>query len=471
MRHFVTCCVIALCLTVGLNSARADELSASFVRTDTTICDGGYLAIEIYVTVPSQSQFTIEYKYNGSTRSDNTPYSKVTDGIYTTDAILIEWKDESNNYEEQTIELISIYSQADGTTELSDTYTINLYATPEPEILTDDKVCGYGSELIADNSWSAISTYKWEVDGGTLTNDDSYIANLYLGKEGTINATLTETTGGKCVASTSKSITYIGSPSATLTGDDVVICSNIDDPDFDFNADLYLTGYEPFTVSMTNGQQFSNLASGTQSIDLSVYEAQNLTIASVYDVNGCPADADSIYGEILVTDRKPSPTVTYTSGKNIDLIGTISESGNTCEWKLASPYADYDAEITNSQSEEAILTTNMNGLIALDFIETNNDGAACPDTATLYVYIDQPLFAPDGFSPNGDGINDYLVIEGLPAENHVMVCDAKGQVVFEQDNYRNDWSADGLDDGYYVCIYKGNGTKTIKQTLVIKRSK
>ena len=462
-------------MIVGTERARADELSASFVNTDTTICDQAQLSIDIYVNIPSQSQFTIQYKYDGSTRSDNTPYSKVVDGIYTTDAILFEMS-EGSNYEAHTVELVSLYSQADGTVELSGTYTVYLYATPTAEILTDSEVCGYGSELLANNQWSAISTYSWETDGGTLTNADSYIANLYVGQEQLITATLTETTGGKCVDTTSKQITYIGSPSATLTGDDIVICSNIDDPAFDFEADIYLTGHYPFTVDMTNGQQFTSLSIGTTTLDLNATQAQTLTVASITDTNGCSADADSISGEIIITDRKPNPTVsndttTYTSGKDIAISGTISDSGNTCLWKLASTYADYDAEITYDQSEDALLNTNMNGFMALDFIETNNDGTACPDTATLYLTIDQPLFAPDGFSPNGDGVNDYFVIEGLPAENHVMVCDAKGKVVFEQDNYRNDWAADDLEDGYYVCIYKGLGSKTVKQTIVIKRSK
>ena len=82
-----------------------------------------------------------------------------------------------------------------------------------------------------------------------------------------------------------------------------------------------------------------------------------------------------------------------------------------------------------------------------------------------------PLRYPNGFSPNGDGHNDHLVIEGLPAENHVTVFDSRGKIVFEKDNYRNDWDAQGVNDGYYVYVFKGNGVKTTKETLAIKRSK
>ena len=51
----------------------------------------------------------------------------------------------------------------------------------------------------------------------------------------------------------------------------------------------------------------------------------------------------------------------------------------------------------------------------------------------------------DGISPNGDGINDTWVVDGIqnyPA-NKVQVFDKWGDMVFEKDNYNNDWGGKG----------------------------
>ena len=81
-----------------------------------------------------------------------------------------------------------------------------------------------------------------------------------------------------------------------------------------------------------------------------------------------------------------------------------------------------------------------------------------------------PLRYPNAISPNGDNVNDKLVIEGLPANNTLFVYDGRGKKVYEKVNYRNQWSADGLDDGYYAYVLKGDGISTIKETLAIKRN-
>jgi gliding motility-associated-like protein len=74
-----------------------------------------------------------------------------------------------------------------------------------------------------------------------------------------------------------------------------------------------------------------------------------------------------------------------------------------------------------------------------------------------------------GFSPNGDNMNDFFVIEGAQeyADNTVKVYDRQGNAVFEQKGYRNDWNGTwkggkNLPDGTYFYLFNnGKGeTKT-----------
>jgi large repetitive protein len=52
------------------------------------------------------------------------------------------------------------------------------------------------------------------------------------------------------------------------------------------------------------------------------------------------------------------------------------------------------------------------------------------------------LIVPQAFTPDGDGINDYFVIDGItkyPGSN-LIVMNRWGNVVYETENYQNDWA-------------------------------
>ncbi|HLU86153.1 MAG TPA: gliding motility-associated C-terminal domain-containing protein, partial [Taishania sp.] len=61
------------------------------------------------------------------------------------------------------------------------------------------------------------------------------------------------------------------------------------------------------------------------------------------------------------------------------------------------------------------------------------------------------LTIPEGFSPNKDGINDYFEIPEIYEYSNVelKVWNRWGDIVFESDNYRNEW--DGTCKGQF-CI-------------------
>lgn len=82
----------------------------------------------------------------------------------------------------------------------------------------------------------------------------------------------------------------------------------------------------------------------------------------------------------------------------------------------------------------------------------------------------------NGISPNGDGKNDVLVIEGadVVANNELIIFDGRGKVVYQTRDYQNDWggtdnSGKILPDGYYYFNFRGEGVD-IKDYLIIKSS-
>ncbi|NPA35735.1 MAG: gliding motility-associated C-terminal domain-containing protein [Chlorobi bacterium] len=87
------------------------------------------------------------------------------------------------------------------------------------------------------------------------------------------------------------------------------------------------------------------------------------------------------------------------------------------------------------------------------------------------------LTNPNGFSPNGDGINDFFKIMGAThiPNNQLKVFNRRGKLVYSASNYQNNWdgtNSDGtpLEDGTYYYIFTGDNIDPIKEYLIIKRS-
>jgi gliding motility-associated-like protein len=92
-----------------------------------------------------------------------------------------------------------------------------------------------------------------------------------------------------------------------------------------------------------------------------------------------------------------------------------------------------------------------------------------------------PVTIPNGFSPNDDGVNDKLVIEGL--ENYpgsvVRIFNVWGDLVYEKTDYQNDWDAKAnvknvVGEGklpagtYYIYVDLKKGKKGKATFLIIK---
>ncbi|MBD2700531.1 DUF11 domain-containing protein [Spirosoma sp. BT702] len=90
------------------------------------------------------------------------------------------------------------------------------------------------------------------------------------------------------------------------------------------------------------------------------------------------------------------------------------------------------------------------------------------------------VFIPQGFSPNGDGINDLFVIRGTAGMQVSMeVYNRWGHMVYQNNDYKNDWDGkpnngiaissdpNGLPDGtYYYIITLSDGRKFVRYMTI-----
>ena len=83
------------------------------------------------------------------------------------------------------------------------------------------------------------------------------------------------------------------------------------------------------------------------------------------------------------------------------------------------------------------------------------------------------MIAYRGFSPNGDGMNDYFFIDNLPAQNELIILNRWGNEVFKSSSYNNDWDGTGINGellvGTYFYFLKSNGKIIDKGYIYINR--
>ncbi len=144
---------------------------------------------------------------------------------------------------------------------------------------------------------------------------------------------------------------------------------------------------------------------------------------------------------------------------NVQLSGSMSAGSGI--------WSSTDSEITFSDPNDPDATTSGLTVGQNTIIWTVTDGT-CIETDTLIITVKSPiecntdsLQMPTGFSPNGDGPNDYFVIHGLihyPV-NNFSVFNRWGNKVYEKKNYNNEWdgtnnSGEKLPDGTYFVIFE-----------------
>ena len=117
----------------------------------------------------------------------------------------------------------------------------------------------------------------------------------------------------------------------------------------------------------------------------------------------------------------------------------------------------------------AIVKNGYFGDDTFEYTITNYHG----DTSTALVTVMVTGFTiPDGFSPNGDAINDTFVIQrSSNLTINLIVFNRWGNKVFEQANYANDWEGTGINNQalpegtYYRIVEAINNTTGQTQKL------
>lgn len=193
-------------------------------------------------------------------------------------------------------------------------------------------------------------------------------------------------------------------------------------------------------------------------------------------INGvCPPEVDDVnitfFEAPSVADAGQDTTLLPLTTE-INLYGNTPLVG-TGEW--TNNPVDVQAIIADPTNPATLVTNLTDG--ENRFVWTISNGP-CPVESDEVIVNVFAFKIPNGFSPNGDGINDFFVISGvLNYQNELIILSRQGTEIFRALNYQNDWegkysSGDDVPDDtyYYILYYTKDGTRyQYSGWLIIKR--
>lgn len=140
-------------------------------------------------------------------------------------------------------------------------------------------------------------------------------------------------------------------------------------------------------------------------------------------------------------------------------------------WTTSNPVVN----IANPKSYNTIASDLPYEKVRLTWTVENG---ICPSATDFIDLLVKGFTYSNGFTPNGDGINDYFEIFGLMQRpilnNELKVFDAVGRLVYSEKDYKNSWNGNdmkgnSLPTGAYYYQFSGDGIEPVQSYLIIKR--
>ena len=121
--------------------------------------------------------------------------------------------------------------------------------------------------------------------------------------------------------------------------------------------------------------------------------------------------------------------------------------------------------------------TNQNeyneNLDVFRIVAVQNENEAITSVSNT-IAVDKPLtlYAPNVFSPDGDGINDYFAFKGQGVENYSLeIYNRWGQLVFQANDLNDSWNGDyrGSAAPLGTYVYQVKAVNVTGENIVVKK--
>ena len=390
---------------------------------------------------------------------------------------------------------ITLIASDAGACNLADTVSLQVQVDPAQPVaaaFTMDQTfdCAQMVGTTVNGSTGSFLVFNWDLGDGTLSTDTN-VVHTYL-TPGTFTVTLIVSDALGCSPSDTASIQVTIDPLepvvADFTLDQIGNCTTLTVDGVNLSTGdsvSYSWDMGDGTILTTTDVNHVYTTPGTYTVTLTITDLGcgqddsmtqlvtmivELPTPLVSDGVICPGesltlDATSNVSAYLWSNGATTPTITVsTGGTYIVEVFTADCYGTDTVDVIEAPEYELSYELNACPNEHLDLaipltgqsytwSTGGNGQVEHvigdgEYIFTVVDFLGCPHTDTVTVHAlddDALLFAPNAFTPNGDGVNDVFAISGFGEEAiELMIFDRWGEQLYTTTELSRPW------DGKYA---------------------
>jgi gliding motility-associated-like protein len=325
-----------------------------------------------------------------------------------------------------------------------------------PNWFVNEHLCIEDEDIDLNSLLPSNGEFSWE--GNVI--DDHILSPATLG-EGAYSITLVSQ-NGICLLDSTLNFT-VGSRPEVSVGEDITVCGLVADGEGESTStDVQWTSVP--------GTDILGVYTLTPTLQADTYGTYNFSMYA-FGTFGCFAS-----DTLAVTFVEP-PVPILTSVESLNML-----SGQTIEIPYSNPGTGEVVVMTGSETgitvvrEPSVLevTGNIPGEYIIEMYTVN---IPCPaEQVNLKVNVVE-LEIPTGFSPNGDGVNDFYEINAIELFPllQLRVFDRDGNLMYYAPSYDNTWDGTSirgneLPAGTYFLVATTAEGRTIESYLIIRRS-
>ncbi|MBL8002178.1 MAG: choice-of-anchor L domain-containing protein [Flavobacteriales bacterium] len=218
----------------------------------------------------------------------------------------------------------------------------------------------------------------------------------------------------------------------------------------------------PTTINLPSGQ--TSVSFPVNPVEDNLAEGPESIVLTAMYVNAC-GDTSISVDSVLIVDHVPIVLQTE------DLVLDCTQDSVLVTALASGGYGALSYMWSTGSTQP---TTWVPGLITADHTITVTDECNKAVSDVVSVESGCEIIIPNVFSPNGDGKNDYFVIEGITGtRNTVKIFNRWGRIVYEATNYRNQWDGDNLSDGtyFYEVLVEGDPKTYTGHVTILKNGR
>lgn len=298
-----------------------------------------------------------------------------------------------------------------------------------------DYFCNGSTVHLVGSGLGKDGVYEWKANGEPLKVDTALYSEIEDHPARSTEYTLTVTNEHGCTNTVTKRMNIQTLPVVGINRDKSYVCpGQVDSVKFQAVNNTYNRDVQWYWESVPGQPDIQ--ANQVEKEFMAIIDTTVRVTLKGIDELGCVGTATV---DIQLRQKDPlkfrvNPSCIDDESRTVRFTGIVPEAENT-KWTWT---VDMNEQSTNdTQLEGAIANYTYPGILADSILVGVHavDPYGCIYDSTAYIYKWHDFWAPDAFSPNGDGLNDRFVFRGgrFINEFHVIIYDRLGGIVYEGD--------------------------------------